>query len=231
MVTQFLDLLKKSCYTETGSWFYCGYLIQLKYQQNRQVRMKNVMQILALSGVLSALLVGCGGSGNSDSSGSHDDAPTKPKTDHVTTPTTSGKVADEWVKAHNKYRRMHQVGDVKWSADIAKDAQAYADTCPKTHSDPSGEYRDGRGENLAWGGGYFGDNFTKVVDYWYSEVSEHDYKSNDWRGGITGHFTQVVWKNTTEIGCGYNSSCGVYVCQYNPAGNNGQYTKNVFPPK
>lgn len=182
------------------------------------------MQVLALSGVLSALLIGCGsGNDNSDSSGSTDGG--------TTDNSSSGKVADEWVKAHNKYRRMHQVGDVKWSAEIAKNAQEFVDKCPREHS------KSGYGENLARGSGYFGNDFAGLVGYWYSEESKHDYKSNDWRGGISGHFTQVVWKGTTEIGCAYNPKCekdgykGLYVCQYNPAGNNGQYTKNVFPPK
>ncbi len=52
-----------------------------------------------------------------------------------------------------------------------------------------------------------------------------------------GHFTQVVWKSTTHIGCGYNPCSvniggqiynGVYVCQYSPNGNVlGQFGENV----
>jgi hypothetical protein len=38
----------------------------------------------------------------------------------------------------------------------------------------------------------------------------------------TGHFTQQVWKNTTEIGCGRSFSNGIdyIVCNYSPPGNN-----------
>ena len=52
-------------------------------------------------------------------------------------------------------------------------------------------------------------------------------------------FTQVVWKSTTTLGCGY-ASCGAsfiipggvfVVCRYSPAGNYlGEFAQNVFPP-
>jgi hypothetical protein len=36
---------------------------------------------------------------------------------------------------------------------------------------------------------------------WYGEIAKYDFR----RGGFsmdTGHFTQVVWRSTTTIGCG-----------------------------
>ncbi|MBO4329990.1 MAG: hypothetical protein J5820_05070, partial [Rhodocyclaceae bacterium] len=43
-----------------------------------------------------------------------------------------------------------------------------------------------------------------------------------------GHYTQMVWNTTTEIGCGYKVCSGAIqmVCNYNPPGNvceNGYY--------
>ena len=53
-------------------------------------------------------------------------------------------------------------------------------------------------------------------------------------GNAVGHFTQVVWKSTTKVGCGF-STCGdndLLVCNYSPAGNfAGQYLENVPPAK
>ncbi len=201
--------------------------------------MKTNMQILVLSGMLCALLTACGGDSKSDSSGAEQGARkilktgkdlSEPQTKPTSQPTSSGKVVNEWVNAHNKYRKMHQVGNVKWSPEIAKKAQAWADTCPSGHSERNGKYRNGRGENMAWGS--LG-SFTGVVDNWYSkEEHKHDYKDNNPDYTIAGHFTQIVWKNTTEIGCGYSSKCKVYVCQYNPSGNySNEYLKNVFPKK
>ncbi len=131
----------------------------------------------------------------------------------------------QWLDSHNQYRLKHQVAPVSWSNTVAASAQAYADTCPNGHS------QSGYGENMAWG--Y--PSITSVVTAWYEEEEEYDY-SNPGFSGTTGHFTQVVWKGTTEIGCALKTQCGgwptTWVCQYNPPGNYyGQFAQNVFPPK
>ena len=33
-----------------------------------------------------------------------------------------------------------------------------------------------------------------------------NYGTNSGSGGVTGHFTQVVWQDSTKIGCGYDAS-------------------------
>ena len=55
------------------------------------------------------------------------------------------------------------------------------------------------------------------------------------RGGFsmeTGHFTQLVWVNSTQLGCAM-ATCGgldIWVCNYNPPGNyERQYRQNVLP--
>ena len=77
-------------------------------------------------------------------------------------------------------------------------------------------------------------------DSWYSEVGNYDY-ANPKFNASTGHFTQVVWKDTTTLGCGYavgtatiagNTYNAYYaVCRYTPAGNvEGNFPANVLPP-
>jgi len=51
----------------------------------------------------------------------------------------------------------------------------------------------------------------------------------------TGHFTQVVWKGSQQLGCGVASCPAIpggtfYVCRYVPAGNvQGAFPNNVTP--
>jgi hypothetical protein len=90
----------------------------------------------------------------------------------------------------------------------------------------------GTGQNIAYG--Y--PSMKAVVDAWYEEVSDYDYsRGTSSNGGVTGHFTQVVWKGTTHVGCAStycsNLRATYYVCDYSPPGNYmGEYTKNVFRP-
>lgn len=76
---------------------------------------------------------------------------------------------------------------------------------------------------------------TGAVDAWYGEISSYDW-SNPAYSSSTGHFTQVVWKSTSEVGCGIKScdnSWGSYViCSYKSSGNFlGQFEENVEPLK
>lgn len=65
---------------------------------------------------------------------------------------------------------------------------------------------------------------------WYNEINNPGYNFS--RGGYqsgAGHFTQVVWKGSTELGCGYRD--GWVTCRYcNVAGNMmGDFDDNVLP--
>jgi len=70
-----------------------------------------------------------------------------------------------------------------------------------------------------------------IVAMWYGEGAHYDFK----RGKFsmkTGHFTQVVWRDTRQVGCGMSQCNGldVWICQYSPPGNvEGQYRENVLP--
>ena len=67
---------------------------------------------------------------------------------------------------------------------------------------------------------------------WYDEVAMYNFTQPGF-SSATGHFTQVVWKATTKVGCAIViSSKGkvIGVCHYTSSGNvAGQYKSNVLP--
>ena len=128
-------------------------------------------------------------------------------------------VIQEFLDAHNSYRNDVGIGDLSWSTDLATTSKDWADVlavdCGFTHS--GGSY----GENL-WKGtsGFF--SIQDVVDAWGSEKANYNYSDNTCDDGeVCGHYTQIVWANTTEVGCGTASCDGtdIWVCQYLPRGN------------
>ena len=64
---------------------------------------------------------------------------------------------------------------------------------------------------------------SKVVDSWGGEKGFYDHTSNRCRAGkVCGHYTQVVWRDSTEVGCGMAvcaNASQVWVCNYRPPGN------------
>ena len=62
-----------------------------------------------------------------------------------------------------------------------------------------------QGENLAWrwSAPLLGTNDDWVEEGWYdSEEPNYNYGSGTSNGGVIGHFTQMVWDETSKLGCG-----------------------------
>nr|QYF06689.1 pathogenesis-related protein 1c [Allium sativum] len=127
----------------------------------------------------------------------------------------------DFVNAHNSVRAQVGVGPVSWDQNVAAYAQSYANQragdCKLIHS--GGPY----GENIFWGSST---GFTGVdaVNSWASEKQYYHYDSNTCDPGqVCGHYTQVVWANSVNIGCARvvcNNNGGVFIiCSYNPPGN------------
>lgn len=137
-------------------------------------------------------------------------------------------IEQEALSAHNPFRVKHHASPLEWDKTLANYAEHYASKCVFKHS--SSPY----GENLA--AGY--PSITAAIAAWYAEQKNYSYL---WPGFSykTGHFTQVVWKSTTKLGCafvfcnGKNGTPGHYlVCEYSPHGNitnAGYFRKNVLP--
>ena len=92
------------------------------------------------------------------------------------------------VNTTNKYRSITSAPPLTWNTTLASYATAYAQKCQFKHS--GGPY----GENLAEG--Y--DNVTLAVGAWGNE--RKDYKHGEGFSEGTGHWTQLVWNGTTDVG-------------------------------
>jgi hypothetical protein len=136
--------------------------------------------------------------------------------------------SQEILDAHNKYRVAVGVAPLVWSDDLAAAAQAWADTLTSNLQfahDP-GARTQNQGENI-WMGTTGAYTLTQMVDGWGSEqqkfqngVFPNVSTTGNWFD--VGHYSQIVWKGTTSVGCaGVAGSDGNYrlVCRYGPAGN------------
>lgn len=126
-----------------------------------------------------------------------------------------------YLDKHNQYRaEMIDTNPLEWNDDIQKIAQSYADdfVCGSDLVHSSNSY-DGHslGENLAIGYDFFA---AGGVTAWFNENTLYDW-NNPGFSEATGHFTQLVWAATTQLGCGFKDCGNGYylVCNYYPTGN------------
>jgi hypothetical protein len=68
---------------------------------------------------------------------------------------------------------------------------------------------------------------------WYDEISSYNYSSPGFSSS-TGHFTQVIWSGSTQLGIGIafsnNNKTATVVANYYPPGNViGSFSANVLP--
>ncbi|CAF1094640.1 unnamed protein product [Rotaria sordida] len=136
---------------------------------------------------------------------------------------------NEMLYAHNFYRSYYCAQPLTLDDELNRSAQRFAqklaDTNQFQHSGTPGV-----GENLYWASGIQINGYNAPIA-WYQEIKDYNFNN----GGFsmsTGHFTQLVWRNTKRLGVGVaytNGGQSVYiVAQYIPPGNyQGQYQENV----
>ena len=142
----------------------------------------------------------------------------------VATPCAAQNSPQDYVDLHNAARADVGVGPVSWDDNVAAFAQSYAaqrqGDCALEHS---GGGPNGYGENLFWGSPGADWSASDAVNSWVSEKQFYDHDTNSCAADqVCGHYTQVVWRASTAIGCA-RAVCnngGVFItCSYKPAGN------------
>ncbi|KAF2201605.1 PR-1-like protein [Delitschia confertaspora ATCC 74209] len=140
---------------------------------------------------------------------------------------------DAVINEHNKLRKGHCAQPLRWDNDLARLAQADVNTCAEhvEHMragsnlmgfDPAPVNWIETGFNCSW--------------QWYSEEKKYDYQHPGF-SDATGHFTQLVWRDSQRLGCafahcpGVNSVHSRFFCYYDPIGNYinpGMFEQNVW---
>ncbi|XP_070548660.1 uncharacterized protein [Ptychodera flava] len=123
------------------------------------------------------------------------------------------------LEAHNYFRCLHDSDAMTLSAKMKKQAKTAVDTSAAT----GGLKHSFKGENLALIqipiSDATGFGITKM---WYDEIKDYNYDDFKKSTGVVGHFTQVVWADSSKLGCA--STVDIkgntqIACEYDPPGN------------
>ncbi|CAM1506277.1 Fc.00g059180.m01.CDS01 [Cosmosporella sp. VM-42] len=155
------------------------------------------------------------------------------------------------VDHHNLHRSNHSAPALEWDTTLAGYAENTANGCVFAHDMDQGD--GGYGQNLAsWGTSGDMEGLQSkaaamgVTNQWYNDEMNNwsFYGQDNPPSGLDlnsfGHFTQLVWKSSTKIGCAtvlcpagtvLSLPSWYTVCNYNPPGNfGGEYGNNVLKP-
>ncbi|KAB8240369.1 CAP domain-containing protein [Aspergillus flavus] len=125
------------------------------------------------------------------------------------------------VSLHNNHRSSvtpsaSNMKPIEWDEGLATAAQQLADSCKFEHNRA--------GQNL-YEGSDPADLVKQAIDAWHNEHKDYNYDSNTCGpNAICGHYTQVVWADSSKVGMAVSSrkcESGMYivVANYDPVGN------------
>lgn len=138
----------------------------------------------------------------------------------------------QFLNNHNKLRKKHRTPSLKMNDSLNKRAQEHAKNLfnsTKIYSNFTLN-KKALGENILLSNKNLSPE--EICREWYNENKKYNYNSQKIQKD-TIHFTQLVWKNSKEVGFGFikdgNKTCAVAL--YYPSGNIfGEFEDNVKSP-
>ncbi len=134
-------------------------------------------------------------------------------------------LASRLLTAHNTERVRMGIGPLRWSPALADQAQAWASDLARRGTLQHSQDRQGAGENLWMGtSGYYTPEAMVgafIGERRHFRPGSFPNVSTTGRWSDVGHYTQLIWPGTREVGCAVakGRSFDVLVCRYLPAGN------------
>ncbi|MEO8141277.1 MAG: CAP domain-containing protein [Sphingomicrobium sp.] len=128
---------------------------------------------------------------------------------------------------HNRERAAVGAPPLAWDPALAASAASYGPSLAAlgrlAHSPR--ESRPGQRENLAMGSvSHYG--LEDLVGFWVEEkiyfqpgTFPNVSRTGEWKD--VAHYTQMIWKGTTNVGCAMHVAAGrnYLICRYSPPGN------------
>lgn len=132
-----------------------------------------------------------------------------------------------WLAAHNQERALLGLTPLRWNDDLANGAARWAQHLATTGQFSHSPNEEGQriGENI-WGGTTGRYAPERMVGRWlaekrYFQSGVFPSNSTSGRSSDVSHYTQIVWRTSTDVGCSLSQGKQqeILVCRYATAGN------------
>lgn len=133
------------------------------------------------------------------------------------------------LEAHNQARAKEGLPPLVWDSNLENIARQWAAGCADDNGDGLIDHNEGRSDEYPT---YVGENIfgssreatgSEATESWMSEEGNYDHGSCSCTGGMCGHYTQVMWRDTERLGCAKANCAGTFghaiICNYGPGGN------------
>ncbi|HYD28509.1 CAP domain-containing protein [Brevundimonas sp.] len=142
------------------------------------------------------------------------------------TTSPSSEIESRLLAAHNAERARVGVRPLRWADSLEAEARVWARTLIDSNRFEHDPAAHGHGENLwmGWGGRQF--TPEDMIGDWTAEKANYRHapfpnvsRTPNWSD--VGHYTQLVWRDTTHVGCAVETrgDRSVLACRYAPPGN------------